>query len=158
MKQIGQVIKTDPDFSTARVRMQRHASCQGCTACKMGSSDKPIEMEALNSIQAQAGNWVEVEMDHQRVLKAAFLMYIIPLVFLVIGILATNFLTGMAGIHRYRDGLTAIGGFVATATAFIILHHSEKRRKYKESMLPVIVSLTAEIPSQCSDTPIESAD
>ena len=158
MKQIGQVIRTDPGFSTARVRMQRHASCQGCTACKMGSSDKPIEMEAHNSIKAQAGDWVEVEMDHQRVLKAAFLMYIIPLVFLITGILATHFLTGMAGIQQYRDGLTAIGGFVATAMAFVILHHSEKRKKYKENLLPVIVSLTADIPSECSDTPMESTE
>ncbi len=93
MKQCGQIVQIMN--GTAKVKMQRHSSCSGCKACKMGSSDKPIELEALNKLDAREGDWVEVEMENQYVLTAAFMMYMIPLFFLVIGVLAGHYGLGL---------------------------------------------------------------
>ena len=142
MKQCGLVVQTME--RTAKVRMQRHASCAGCNACKMGSQEKPIELEALNLRQAVPGQMVEVEMEQENVLLAAFLMYVVPLIFLVIGVLAGHYGLGALGINQYRDLLTALIAFLFTALAYLILNQGEKREHFKEKMLPVIVEIVPE--------------
>ncbi|RQD70589.1 MAG: sigma E positive regulator RseC/MucC [Tindallia sp. MSAO_Bac2] len=139
MKQCGQIIQVLN--GTAKVKMQRHSSCAGCNACKMGSSDKPIELEALNRLNAREGDWVEVEMENQYVLTAAFMMYMIPLLFLVAGVLIGHYALGFAGVGQYHELLTAVIAFLATALAYIILNRSEKKRAFKEKMLPSIAGI-----------------
>ena len=139
MKQCGQVIRVMD--GTAKVKMQRHSSCAGCNACKMGSSEKPIELEALNRLDAQEGDWVEVEMESEYVLTAAFMMYMVPLLFLVAGVLTGHFLLGMLGVGVYRELLTAMIAFSATALAYFLLNRSEKKKGFKEKMLPSIADI-----------------
>lgn len=139
MKQCGQVIQVMD--GTAKVKMQRHASCSGCNACKMGSSEKPIELEALNQLDAQKGDWVEVEMENEYVLTAAFLMYVVPLLFLIAGVLMGHFVLGLLGVGVYKELLTAVIAFSATGLAYFLLNRSEKKRSFKERMLPNIADI-----------------
>ncbi len=142
MKQCGLVIETLEN--TAKVRMQRHASCAGCNACKMGASEKPIELEALNPRKASTGQMVEVEMEHQHVLLAAFLMYVFPLVFLVVGVVVGHYGLRAMGVIKYADVFTALIAFAFTAAAYLILNRSERKDKFKEKMLPVITHVVEE--------------
>lgn len=142
MKQCGLVIETLEN--TAKVRMQRHSSCAGCNACKMGSSEKPIELEALNTPKAAVGQMVEVEMEHQHVLLAAFLMYVFPLLFLVVGVVVGHYGLRALGVVQYADLFTALIAFAFTAAAYLILNRSERKQQFKEKMLPVITNVTEE--------------
>ncbi|MEN1759239.1 SoxR reducing system RseC family protein [Anoxynatronum sibiricum] len=142
MKQCGLVIETGDQ--TARVRMQRHSSCAGCNACKMGSSEKPIELEALNPQNVTKGQIVEVEMEHQHVLLAAFLMYVVPLLFLVTGVVVGHYGLQAMGVQQYADLLTAIFAFSMTALAYVLLNRSEKNQQFKSKMLPVITNVIEE--------------
>ncbi|SMP49279.1 SoxR reducing system RseC family protein [Anoxynatronum buryatiense] len=142
MKQCGLVIETGDQ--TARVRMQRHTSCAGCNACKMGSSEKPIELEALNPQNVTKGQIVEVEMEHQHVLLAAFLMYVVPLLFLVTGVVIGHYGLQAMGVQQYADLLTAIFAFSMTALSYVFLNRSEKNQKFKSKMLPVITNVIEE--------------
>ena len=139
MIQCGLVIKNLN--TTAKVRMQRHAGCAGCTACKMGSSGKPIELEASNPKQAREGQMVEVEMENQHVLLASFLMYIVPLMFLIVGVIVGHYGLQILGVTTYSDVLTAVIAFAFTGLAYVVLNRSEKTKGYKEKMLPVIISI-----------------
>lgn len=139
MKQCGQIIRLMDD--TAKVKMQRHSSCAGCNACKMGATEKPIELEALNPLMAKEGDWVEVEMDNQHVLSAAFMMYMIPLLFLIFGVLVGHVFLEAIGIGEFQELLTAIIAFLFTALAYLILNRSEKKKSFKEKMLPQIVDI-----------------
>lgn len=145
MKQCGVVIETGAQ--TARVRMQRHTSCAGCNACKMGSSEKPIEMEALNPQNVVKGQMVEVEMEHQHVLLAAFLMYVVPLLFLVTGVVMGHYGLQAIGVKQYADLLTALIAFSMTALSYVALNRSERNQQLKLKMLPVITNVIREADS-----------
>jgi len=142
MKQCGLVIETLE--STAKVRMQRHSSCAGCNACKMGSAEKPIELEALNTPKASVGQMVEVEMEHQHVLRAAFLMYVFPLLFLVVGVVVGHYGLRALGVVQYADLFTALVAFAFTGAAYLILNRSQRKQQFKEKMLPVITHVKEE--------------
>lgn len=154
MKQCGVVIQTLD--KTAKVRMQRHSSCAGCNACKMGSSENPIELEALNPIKADEGQQVEVEMENQHVLQAAFLMYVVPLMFLITGIVVGHYALRALGVVQYAEVFTAVIAFGFTAAAYLILNRGERRESYKEKMLPVITDVIEE-QSSLSDHLVNSA-
>ncbi len=142
MKQCGLVVQTLD--STAKVRMQRHSSCAGCNACKMGAEENPIELEALNPKKAIQGQMVEVEMEHEHVLLAAFLMYVVPLIFLVVGVIVGHFGLKAMGVVAYADFFTAIIAFSFTALSYIILNRSERNQSFREKMLPIITDVIEE--------------
>ena len=142
MKQCGLVVQTLEN--TAKVRMQRHSSCAGCNACKMGSTEKPIELEALNPKKALQGQMVEVEMEHEHVLLAAFLMYVVPLMFLVVGVIVGHFSLRALGVVAYADFLTAVIAISFTALAYVLLNRSERKQGFREKMLPRITDVIEE--------------
>lgn len=142
MKQSGLVVQTLE--KTAKVRMQRHSSCAGCNACKMGGADKPIELEALNPKKAIQGQMVEVEMEHEHVLLAAFLMYVVPLLFLVTGVIVGHFSLQALGVVAYADLFTAVIAFSFTGVAYVLLNRGERKQNFREKMLPMITDVIEE--------------
>lgn len=142
MKQCGLVIATLD--RTAKVRMQRHSSCAGCNACKMGAEDNPIELEALNPKKAVTGQMVEVEMENEHVLLAAFLMYVVPLLFLVGGVMVGHFGLRAMGIEAYADVMTAVIAFAFTGVAYLLLSRGEQKQDFREKMLPTITDVIEE--------------
>lgn len=69
------------DNNIAKVRLQKGASCEGCSIC---SSGKPIVLRALNNINASKGDNVIIEVEE---LKRGinFFVYIVPLICLIVG-------------------------------------------------------------------------
>ena len=142
MKQCGLVVQTLEN--TAKVRMQRHSSCAGCNACKMGAAEKPIELEALNPKNAVQGQMVEVEMEHEHVLLAAFLMYVVPLIFLVVGVIVGHYGLRAMGVTANADFFTAVIAFGFTAVAYVLLNRGERKKSFREKMLPTITDVIEE--------------
>jgi sigma-E factor negative regulatory protein RseC len=85
MLEVGYVEETQGDI--AKVRMTRTSMCASCKKCGLfaagGSGD--LLIEARNDSNAVPGDWVRVEMDSSNVLKAAFIVYIVPLLFAAVG-------------------------------------------------------------------------
>lgn len=142
MKQCGLVVQTLEN--TAKVRMQRHSSCAGCNACKMGAEENPIELEALNPRKAVQGQMVEVEMEHEHVLLAAFLMYVVPLIFLVVGVIVGHYGLQAMGVTENTDFFTAFIAFGFTAVAYVLLNRGERKQSFREKMLPIITDVIEE--------------
>jgi len=85
MLEVGYVEETQGDI--AKVRMTRTSMCASCKKCGLfaagGSGD--LLIEARNDSNAVPGDWVRVEMDSSNVLKAAFIVYMVPLLFAAAG-------------------------------------------------------------------------
>lgn len=95
-----------PD-GTARLLVQRESACSGdchkCSGC--GSVGQTLCLTAKNPIGAQKGDIVIIESESGVVLKAAALIYLLPLALFLIGYLAAMRL----GAWAVAVGL---GGFV----------------------------------------------
>lgn len=107
MEQIGQVIDIKDDKAIVMVR--RHdvcGKCGGCGAAISGSGENYIE--AVNLANAAVGHTVKVVSDTAHVLKASFVVYIVPILALLIGIYVGQLLDGAFGIFARFDILFGI--------------------------------------------------
>ncbi len=86
MEQLVRVKKTDPD-GTAQVLCIRESACSGdchkCSGC--GAAKEALLLTADNPIGAKTGDLVKVVSDTGPVLKAAVVLYIIPLILFFLG-------------------------------------------------------------------------
>ena len=86
MEQMVRVKETHPD-GTATVIHVRESACSGdchkCSGC--GAAKEAVLFTADNPIGARCGDLVKVESDTGTVLKAAVVLYVMPLVLFFLG-------------------------------------------------------------------------
>ena len=91
----GVVTKTNGDYAT--VLVQRSSACgHDCGECNLCKNPQ-IETNVLNPINAKAGDTVVIETDTPKVLKNAFMLYMLPVIVFfvsyIMGVQLTEFLT-----------------------------------------------------------------
>jgi len=94
MEQIGRVISITNGIATVQIRRStacgdKCASCGGCSATKGNAI-------VNNQLGAKVGETVRFELDDNKVLLCAFIVYIVPLFALIFGYVAFDILYGVA--------------------------------------------------------------
>ena len=82
----GIVIKVDA--ATAWVKTTKTSACKGCAAkssCTALGGGKEMEVEAINDAGAQVGQKVVLHFQTSPLLKATFMLYVLPILFLIFG-------------------------------------------------------------------------
>ncbi len=92
MEQYGIVIRASGQ--QAEVMVRQHSACASCGKCNMKHESKELTVTALNSVHAQVGDRVVLEMSHQSILSAGLLAYAMPLAALFVGVVLGQFLFG----------------------------------------------------------------
>ena len=86
MEQLVRVRKVHED-GTATVFHVRESACSGdchkCSGC--GAAKEAIVLEARNAIGAKVGDMVKIEAESGPVLKAAAVMYMLPMILFFVG-------------------------------------------------------------------------
>ena len=104
MQQQVKVLSCDPD-GTAQVILLRQSACSGdchkCAGC--GAAEQTMIFTAQNPVGAKPGDLVTVEAASGPVLKAAAMVYMLPLVLFIGGYLA--------GMQWRLGGLTGLLAF-----------------------------------------------
>lgn len=109
MKQTATVIRITPK-GCAQVRVRRASACAGahncgsCDHCSMMENAPEIVVEAENSCGAQVGDTVVVESSTRKVLGAAALLYLLPVLLFFLGYALGN------GLNWPESGAIALGG------------------------------------------------
>lgn len=134
MLQTGIVRKADA--SCAVVEITRSSACgESCASCRLCPGGS-TEVEAYNEINASVGDAVIISLSDRKVLGAAFLVYIVPLLLLIAGYFLGSFL--------FKTEAGGIGtGFLLTALSFAAIIYADK--KIKRRFTPRIVALNKEI-------------
>jgi positive regulator of sigma E activity len=113
IRECGQVDRLEGEL--AIIVVSRAAACAGCAAAgvchSLGGSDQR-ELRAVNSIDAQPGDEVEVEIPPTAALRAAVWVYLVPTLLMVATTVAFHFGT--------RDRLSADRAGLLTATAALM--------------------------------------
>ena len=124
MEQLVRVRQTHRD-GTATVLCIRESACSGdchkCSGC--GAAKESILLQADNPIGAQVGDLVKVESATGPVLKAAVVLYMLPLVLFFLGYLAGYLL-------QIPEAVMACAGF-ALGIACVVLYDRKVARKEK---------------------------
>ncbi len=100
------------------VSFNRSPACAGCKACAEGKKENEMVIEAYNDCNAKLGDTVEVSIEDSFVLKATFIMYVIPLITMFIGFLIGN-------LHSQLTSF--ITGIVFLAITYSVIRMNEHR-------------------------------
>jgi sigma-E factor negative regulatory protein RseC len=126
MQQTVKVIKCNED-GTAQVAYLRQSACSGdchkCSGC--GAVEQTMLFEARNSIGAKPGELVVVESQSGPVLKAAAVLYMLPLVLFIAG-----YLLGMQWKLGGLIGALAFALSIGIAVAYDRLVMKKKNTVY----------------------------
>jgi len=131
MEEKGRVVKVDS--GVAQVEMERTSACARCGICLQSSGDKSI-LYVKDSLGARPGDEVLVSVESKEILKAAFLIYLFPLV----GLIAGYFL-GRTVLGTETAGIIFAGlGFFTT---LFFLYQYDKRLKAQKSRGAKIIQI-----------------
>ncbi|KXG74070.1 SoxR reducing system RseC family protein [Thermotalea metallivorans] len=140
MNQTGKVIEVVKN-NKARVLMTKHSACGDCGACQHGKENMQLSIVAMNEVGAKAGDWVEVNMETQNVMGAAFIVYVIPLMAMLLGIGTGSFLLKNMHIEENLEAYSAGIGFILMACTFFIVKVFEKRFHQDKRYIPTITKI-----------------
>ncbi|AJG99650.1 siderophore-interacting protein [Clostridium beijerinckii] len=122
--------------NSARIKVGRHSDCKNCGACPGSES---LILEANNKIGAKPGQRVILEIKETNVLRAAFIVFILPLIALFIGVMLGGFIGQYIGVNKFM--FQVIGGGVIFALSIVIVKHFDKASAANEKSKPVIIRI-----------------
>lgn len=112
----------------AKLEIRRVSACgESCSSCKGGCAPTNTFVDAVNTIGAKVGEYVEVEMSTKTFLNAVAITYGLPLIMLVIGIFSGNALANNLGVQVNSDLAGVILGFVLMALSYIFISKQDKK-------------------------------
>ena len=128
------------------IKMTRTEACAKCRACIAGMSEKEMIMEADNQCNAQVGDWVELELTENGFFFAVMIMYGIPLLAFMAGVLLTYFII----IPRFMpltnpDLPSFVVGLIFTVIAYLWIRSQEHRWEAKKYR-PIAARITSPDP------------
>ncbi len=133
------------DNMTATVSFEKHVSCGDCCACGGGEEKGKSKIEVFNEVGAKVGDFVEIELNDANVLGAAFKLYIIPLIVMVLTIGAIQILLKNQLPAQNAEIISAIGGFVAVVLVYIFIrlkyNNADQKRRYMAAITKVFEEL-----------------
>ena len=128
MEQLVRVKKVNED-GTAMVIHIRESACSGdchkCSGC--GAAKEAIILEAKNPIGAKAGDLVKIEAASGPVLKAAVVMYMVPMILFFAGY-ALGSIWNMGGL---------IGGLSFAGSICLAVLYDRKVLRKKETVYTI---------------------
>lgn len=127
---MGEIAKvTNVNNNTITATLVRSSACGDCHACSVGMSgdgkEKNLEITAVNECDAKVGDNVNVELSNKALISATLIMYGIPLVAMVLGMLIGS---------RYSDVFAFILGILFVVITFIGIKIYDKRVDKKTYM------------------------
>ena len=91
MKGLVTEVKND----LAIVKIQRKEACGECRACFSGMTKTDMDIEAKNLCDAEVGDWVELELQDNAFFHAVIIMYGLPFLGMMAGLLLGYYGVGM---------------------------------------------------------------
>ena len=136
----GVVLRTNSE--AAWVKTTRSSACQGCTArnsCNTLSNSQEVEVKALNLAGARAGDRIVLSFETKSLLKATFLIYVFPIIFLVVGALVGQMLAPFISVNP--SAVSVLMGFSGFFAALLIMKTRANKMAAKNAYQPKITKI-----------------
>lgn len=122
----GVVSKVEGD--RLEVLMMRSSACGDCSSCG-GCETKSINLDLKNDIDANVGDFVELEYKSSLLLKGTLLVYLFPLIMLVLGVVIGY--TILPSANANKDLFSFLIGLVLMAVAYLVINRID--RKFRDN-------------------------
>lgn len=114
------------DDEMAEVAVTRATACGGnCGSCESCMFQSELRTTARNLIQAKPGQKVTIESKSSRIFGAAFLVYVMPLLFFLLGY-------AVAAAADAAEGIRILVSFCALLVSALVLILTQRFNKKKK--------------------------
>jgi sigma-E factor negative regulatory protein RseC len=134
------------DAAGAWVKTVRSEACDSCAskgACHTMGGGKEMEVAVLNPIGARVGDRVVIKLGTSPFLKATFLVYMFPVLLLVVGAAAGEWISRSAGLGSPLP--SALLGFGSLAAGLVFMRIIARRLAEKAEYRPRITRVTGRV-------------
>lgn len=142
IEEIGSIVELKGK-DVAVVLCQKSSFCENCAAegvCHVGEDNSSKLVDVHNHLGADIGDRVRIATSTRSFLQSSFLLYIVPLIFLVTGAVIGQFLAEFLDNGLDSNVMSAVMGSTFMAGSFVILRLAT-RRLAKEAYMPSIVKV-----------------
>jgi sigma-E factor negative regulatory protein RseC len=108
------------------VSMQASEACEKCCACHR-SADGAVSIEAIDAAGAKDGDIVDIEISTGGVVAASFVVYLLPVLFLIAGYLFGSTLNGLFPIRISDEAGGIVGALVFLAASFGVVRGYDRK-------------------------------
>ena len=152
----GIIIKVNP--ATAMVKTKQMTACESCTekdTChSAGGGKKIMEVEAVNTANAQLGDTVIVTFATSQLFKLSFLLYVFPVIVMIVGALmgervAENF-------NANPSAWSAVMGFAFFFAAMAVVKLMDKKARKTGKYRPEIIKIKKKAQPGSADAEFDS--
>jgi sigma-E factor negative regulatory protein RseC len=133
-QQEGIIIETAGKM--AKVKTSRHNDCANCGSCPGNSA---AVLDVRNPVGAKVGQKVIIELQEVNMLKAAFTVYILPLLALLVGATTGGAFAAWAGTAETLSRV--LGAVIAFAGSIWYIRHYDYSVRMDDKMQPVVVHI-----------------
>ena len=130
MRQEGFIKSVSGEFCEVIIRRKTACgdNCASCGACRM----KFQQVTAKNSVGAESGDYVVIEMDSKKVLFSAFLVYILPILVFFISFFA---------VQKVSSSNLVVIGISVVLTAMAWGFATVFDRRHKADFFPTVTEI-----------------
>lgn len=136
----GIIVKMGNGSKTAWVKTVRSSACESCASrdsCNPGADGKSQEVEAINLAGAQVGDLIQLAISTGSVMKAMFLLYLFPILCMLAGGIAGNWMAPRMQINP--SVMAAVTAMACFAVSLIIVRIWGQRMGKNEAYQPKII-------------------
>ena len=130
------------DAAGTWVKTVRSEGCESCSskgACHTMGGGKEMEVSVINRMDARVGDRVVLRLEASPFLKATFLIYMFPILLLVAGAAAGEWISGSFGFDSPL--LPAVLGFGSLAAGLLLMRIIARRLATKDEYRPRIARI-----------------
>lgn len=139
MIRIGTVTKKEE--TGVRVCFDKLSACAGCSGC--GQDKKTTEILVRGGM-GEVGDRVSVRIPDGKVLPISMLVYIVPLIFLMVGLVLGNTLS------QGKEGMMLLSGILLMLISFALIKAVDITLGKKEGWHPQVVEVNPEVEQEDS--------
>ncbi|HOE57836.1 MAG TPA: SoxR reducing system RseC family protein [Bacillota bacterium] len=140
MKEIGKVIKAEEDQVV--IFIKRGTACGDCGKCQVGKEKLGMVMTTDNTVGAQEGDEVEIELENINLMVATLIAYGFPLFALAAGIIGGYYGSLVFGLKdNNAQAIGAALGLAFLAASYIIIKYKDKSISKIKKLKPVITGI-----------------
>lgn len=136
MKKEQQGIVIESNKNIAKVRVARHSHCENCGACPGSNA---MILEVVNDIGARDGQKVIFEIKEEGMVKAAFIVYVVPLLLIIFGVVIGSLISGIIDVDTFN--FQVAGGVIGFIFSIAVIIYYEKVYKSNVNRLPKIIKI-----------------
>ena len=134
---------TDSRGNIVTVHIVRREACGQCRACLSGMMETDMDIHARNLCEAEIGDWVELELQDNAFMHAVLIMYGIPLIGLLIGLVLGYFVIAPLVPFIHEGLVSFLVGAIGTLICYLWIH-SQNARWESGKYRPLATKLVAE--------------